>query len=363
MVELVIIGNGFDRAHGYETLYSHFIDWYIKKSYAISEKSGWVTMDHSLIKIKKIGPYLFNAKGELDREKLTHVYKHDFFKEIVENHKSSTWEGIEREYFLYLYKTVTNTHKLDPGADENPDDYDETLINKKVKDLNACLSIIKKELLEYLEDKTPKNILGIDLNGSILDYLNILIEKCKVDIKEKIAGGEVSDYKIVLLNFNYTYTAKACFDYIEKQGIKENLFIINIHGTLGDKNSIIFGYGDESDKRYSELEEIGDNDILSSFKSFDYFHSRAYSKLIGLLDKQNYNIHIMGHSCGVSDRVLLKELFCKNNCKKIQIYYHKRDDGSNDYKEKTMNISRIFPLDQKAAMRKKIVNIKDCKPL
>lgn len=364
MVELVIIGNGFDRAHGYETLYSHFIDWYIKKSYAISEKSGWVTLDHSLIKIKKLGPYLFNVKGELDREKLTHEYKHDFFKEIVENHKSSTWEGIEREYFLYLYKTVTNKHKFDPGADENPDDYDETLINKKVKDLNSCLSIIKNELLEYLEYKTPKNFLGVDLNGSILDSLNIFFAKCKIDITQKASARELSDYKIVLLNFNYTNTARGYYShFINKYGIRDNAFLIDIHGNLTDINSIIFGYGDESDKRYSELEEIGDNDILSNFKSFDYFHSRAYSSLIGLLENQEYNIHIMGHSCGVSDRVLLKELFCADNCKKIQIYYYKKDDETNDYKEKTMNISRIFPLDQKAKMRKKIVNIKDCKPL
>ncbi|OFY41266.1 MAG: hypothetical protein A2X18_12760 [Bacteroidetes bacterium GWF2_40_14] len=145
--------------------------------------------------------------------------------------------------------------------------------------------------------------------------------------------------------------------------MRDNAFLIDIHGNLSDINSIIFGYGDESDKRYSELEEIGDNDILSNFKSFDYFHSRAYSSLIGLLENQEYNIHIMGHSCGVSDRVLLKELFCADNCKKIQIYYYKKEDGTNDYKEKTMNISRIFPLDQKAKMRKKIVNIKDCKPL
>ncbi|MDX9925629.1 MAG: AbiH family protein [Ignavibacteriaceae bacterium] len=348
MVELVIIGNGFDRAHGYETLYSHFLEGYIRKRYNLFEESGGVTVEDDLIIINNwVDPKYY--KGKISYDKLDFTHKHNFFKEILNNHKDSNWEGIEREYFKHLYKLVTTSEKADT--------------NNKVKLLNECLTNIKKELIEYLEDKTPKNILSIDLNGSILDYLNILIEKCKVDIKEKTTGGEVSDYKIVLLNFNYTYTAKACFDHIEKQGIKDNVFIINIHGTLGDKNSIIFGYGDESDKRYSELEEIGDKDILSNFKSFDYFHSRAYSKLIGLLDKQNYNIHIMGHSCGVSDRVLLKELFCKNNCKKIQIYYNKRDDGSNDYKEKTMNISRIFPLDQKAAMRKKIVNIKDCKPL
>lgn len=362
MIDLVIIGNGFDLAHGYKTKYSDFIDWYIQKSYSTSKKSGWATMGNDLIKI--LVPGIYSKKGELDRSKLAFECNHEFFKEILNKHRDSNWEGIERDYFLYLYKAVTNSHKLDPLTFVNLEDNDENEINNKVANLNECLSIIKKELAEYLKSITPNNISSINHNGSILDSLQALFAKCKMNITQKSSEGDVSDYTVVLLNFNYTHTAESYYNYFcEKYNILSNTLLLNIHGNLSDKKTIIFGYGDESDKRYSELEETGNNDILSNFKSFDYLQNKEYSTLIELLENQEYNIHIMGHSCGVSDRVLLKELFCSDNCQKIKIYYHKREDRSNDYKEKTMNISRIFPLNQKAAMRKKIINIKDCKPL
>lgn len=349
MIDLVIIGNGFDLAHVYSTSYKNFIDWYIRKRYKLYFDSGGEITEDELIIINNWIDKKYVEK-EIYYSNLNFLAKHDFFGYIINNHLKSDWEGIEREYFKYLYKLVTTSEKAE--------------INTNVKRLNNCLTSIKIELVEYLENNTPKNSFSIDLNGSILDSLDKLFAKCKIEVARSDSRMKISDNRIVLLNFNYTHTASQYFDYYNhKYDINENAFIINIHGNLKDKKSIIFGYGDESDKRYSELEESGDNDILSNFKSFEYLHSKEYSTLIGLLENQKYNIHIMGHSCGVSDRVLLKELFCTDNCQKIQIYYHIKEDGSNDYKDKTMNISRIFPLDQKAAMRKKIVNIRDCKPL
>lgn len=348
MVELVLIGNGFDLAHDLKTKYSDFLEGYLRKRYNLYKESGGVTLEDELIIINKLAEPK-HYEGLINYDELDFTPKHDFFKEILYNHNGSNWEGIEREYFKYLYKLITTSEKADT--------------NNNVKLLNKCLTNIKKELIEYLR-VTAKENGPFKSNDSILDSLDILFAKCKTDISDSSSKGEFGDSKVVLLNFNYTNTANTYYRYFaQKYEIWNNTILINIHGNLDEQKSIIFGYGDESDRRYSELEESGDNDILSNFKSFDYLHSKAYSKLIGLLENQKYNIHIMGHSCGVSDRVLLKELFCTDNCEKIQIYYHKKEDGSNDYKDKTMNISRIFPLDQKAAMRKKIINIKDCKPL
>ena len=348
MIDLVIIGNGFDLAHVYCTSYKGFIDWYIRKRYKLYFDSGGVVTEDELITINNWIDKKY-VEEEIDYRNLNYIAKHDFFKDIIKDHLKSDWEGIEREYFKYLYKLVTTTEKTD--------------INTNVKLLNKCLTDIKNELIEYLGTAAKNNTI-FDSKGSILDSLEILFAKCKADASNSSSEGGFSDSKVVLLNFNYTNTAKTYYQFlVQKYEIWNNAFLINIHGNLKDKKSIIFGYGDESDRRYSEMEEIGDNDILSNFKSFEYLHSKEYSTLIGLLENQKYNIHIMGHSCGVSDRVLLKELFCTDNCEKIQIYYHRREDESNDYKDKTMNISRIFPLDQKAAMRKKIVNIRDCKSL
>jgi hypothetical protein len=74
-------------------------------------------------------------------------------------------------------------------------------------------------------------------------------------------------------------------------------------------------------------------------------------------------LYIMGHSCGLSDRVLLNSIFEHDKCSNIKIYYHDRKDDSTDYFEKTQEISRHFKPENKAMMRKKIVPFEKCSPL
>jgi hypothetical protein len=50
---------------------------------------------------------------------------------------------------------------------------------------------------------------------------------------------------------------------------------------------------------------------------------------------------------------MLDQIFEHQNCKSIKIYYYKKVDGSNDYTEKTYEISRHFK--DKGMIRKKIV--------
>jgi hypothetical protein len=69
----------------------------------------------------------------------------------------------------------------------------------------------------------------------------------------------------------------------------------------------------------------------------------------------------MGHSCGLSDRTLLNTIFEHNNCRSIKVFYHKKENGLDNYTEIIQNISRHF--NKKKLMREKIVNKTLCKPL
>jgi hypothetical protein len=72
---------------------------------------------------------------------------------------------------------------------------------------------------------------------------------------------------------------------------------------------------------------------------------------------------MFGHSCGLSDRVLLKELFENDRCNEIIIYYHQSEENKNDYFNKLMDISRHFSLQNKGKMRIRIRDFKQSKPL
>ena len=161
---------------------------------------------------------------------------------------------------------------------------------------------------------------------------------------------------IMLLSFNYTKTASL---YIPE---KEEYFTVNyIHGKLDNPESVIFGYGDELDEKYKQLQNLNDNECLKNVKSIKYLEADNYRKVLQFIESAPFQICIMGHSCGNSDRTLLNTIFEHENCISIKPYYHKRPNGSDDYIEIVQNISRNFK-DPKL-MIDRVVNKYYCEPL
>ena len=156
----------------------------------------------------------------------------------------------------------------------------------------------------------------------------------------------------MLLNFNYTTIAD---DYFKPN---DRLIINHIHGTLAASNSVIFGYGDELDEQYKILVNKKENLYLDNIKSIKYLESSNYRRLLSFVNADAFQIYIMGHSCGNSDRTLLNTLFEHKNCVSIKPYYHKRKDGSDNYMDLVQNISRNFT-DMKL-MRDRVVNKTFC---
>lgn len=161
--------------------------------------------------------------------------------------------------------------------------------------------------------------------------------------------------KIMLLNFNYT---KIADNYIPK---KEAFIVNHIHGDLTNSDGIIFGYGDELDDQYKYLKGLNNNEYLRFFKSTRYLESDNYRKMLSFIESAPFQVLIMGHSCGNSDRTLLNTLFEHNNCVSIKPYYYQKDNGSNNYLDLIQNISRNFT-DMKK-MRDRVVNKTYCEPL
>lgn len=160
----------------------------------------------------------------------------------------------------------------------------------------------------------------------------------------------------MLLNFNYTKTAK---QYLNQNS---NMFSLNhIHGVLEDPESIIFGYGDEFEDKYKKLQNLNNNECLKNIKTIRYLESDNYRKMHEFVESAPFQVIIMGHSCGNSDRTLLNTIFEHKNCVSIKPYYHKIDDNNDNYIELIQNISRNFK-DMKL-MRDRVVNKTYCKPL
>jgi len=343
MNKLVLIGNGFDLAHGLKSKYSDFLLWYLKEFF--SHVSFPNKHEDELMRVilrRPAASVSFNSFKEyneaLTNNDITPNYKNTFLKKIITENYINNWVDIESLYFSILksFCRRLEKHDIDKSAS----------IDSELRALNKCFDLLKEKLIAYLltiENSEKKE------NEDIHSHIN----KILIDNKSS---------NILFLNFNYTTTLDMYID-TNKYTLAK---IINIHGKLvDDKNPIIFGYGDELDPFYEKIERLNDNEFLRNIKSFDYFKAKNYHQLLRFLDDKSHSfeVHIMGHSCGVSDRLLLSNIFEHEKCASIKIYYYQKNYKEDDFIEKTQEISRHFSANYKSKMRRIINPYSECLPL
>lgn len=361
--KLILIGNGFDLALGLKTSYIDFLFWLIKsevekafikfpqrvhaegytqyndfyKDYLSIDFYGFSSNPLFDVLVKKGHPIIPDSVRKCkDLKTLKDTLKHfdieikvksnnSLFAEIIELSEVG-WVDIEEIYFKLLKKSLTSNNKT-------------TIIDE----LNTDLENISEKLKEYLCE------IEIDLKMSDAD--NYVSQFYDVIAKEDIIEEQQSDINpkhIYFLNFNYTESLSII---LESSGLEHIDITINqIHSSAFSDEPIIFGFGDEMDELYKKIEELNDNKYFKFIKSFYYFKSSKYRELLRFLNSNYYQVCVYGHSCGLSDRVMLNEIFEHQNCKSIKIYYYKDED----FTSKTMNISRHF--NSNKLMREKIVN-------
>lgn len=396
MNRLVIIGNGFDLAHGLPTSYKDFIDDYWKTVAGLYKNQAKSSYTDNFINVEYsiMSAYLEKAKGEVKNIK---TYKD--FTDFIEVYKSGTsynryqfgdengcliefknyffrliciqsienWVDIENVYYKLLKESLNGSKSI---IEINTQFEEVKFLLEKylIKNIEESFEFSEKEAEEFMDifnDVQYEGEFPIDRFYFELPKKDeIEFEKSFEKERLSLSGDRYLNYKKSIsiknyfLSFNYTSTV---FEYNKALG--NNLeSLIEIHGRLQDeRNPINFGFGDEMDKHYQEIEEKNYNEYLKNIKSFQYLHTSNYKRLLDLIDSEKFQVYIMGHSCGLSDRTLLNTIFEHENCCSIKIFYHQKEDGSDNYTEITQNISRHF--NKKKLMREKIVNKTLCQPL
>lgn len=433
MNRIILIGNGFDLAHGLPTGYVDFINnywedfsyqvlngyarWLLQhfgdapiKSYSdnfadlkvINKGSDEITeftvTDNEQNAFNEWCRFIndYNQVGRFT-ESLQLTFKNPFWKHISAQASLENWVDIENEYFQSLNRLIYQ---------------DKYLGYKSAKELNIDFHSIQNLLIEYLrkiqEEKISDELFNEGINkiifelinrqdiskggedlfwddifyqvstfsgGMIVDELNDELSNhpeyemlgkekgYRVIMNSEFDKGHWTEYlqpnRILLLNFNYTNTARKLY---AKSDDYPRCELIHIHGELDDKNNpIIFGYGDEMHDDYKKIVDLNNNAYLENIKSIRYLETDNYRKLLSFIDSAPFQIYIMGHSCGNSDRTLLNTLFEHKNCVSIKPYYYQKEDGTDNYIDIIQNISRDFK--DMTLMRDRVVNKKYCAPL
>lgn len=415
MNRIIIVGNGFDLAHQLATKYEDFINWYWDEwghslatsmnrnltdglcSFRLKDNvfyAGWALVwgYHYGISPKQYSLRYLVEHVKSDPKVCNFEMHSHFFTEICKTIEEKGWVDIEAEY----YRMLNSVYLSSPEK------------------LNNEFAILRTKLIEYLTSIQDSNINDSIVNQATRDCMmspfcanEISIEgrakwneflKCRIEDEDlldiiKLYGEsearkrvrQVSEFKkaqrkqidnmgigsingnelpsamlypdrIMLLNFNYTKTADMYMP------VDEYHFPVNhIHGHLDNPDSVIFGYGDELDNKYREISSLNNNELLKNIKSIRYLEDVNYRNVLEFVESAPYQIYIMGHSCGTSDRTLLNTLFEHPNCVSIKPFYYQNDEGQDNYIEIVQNISRNFSNAQK--MRDRVVNKTFCQPL
>lgn len=395
MNRLVIIGNGFDLAHGLKTSYKDFIEWYwnnkvkkfikephfnssehsdplcsLKASKDINSIQFFNFCNSNLFFYQRKDSYTYQEVKKYfdDNSKYLLMESSPFLERIMNNLNEKGWAGIEFDYYQLLKET------LEPECEFT------------ANELNSQLQFLQTKLVEYL-----KTLDKASLQQSLFDKITNKIDTSDFSVKsEDIAIKGISDeeisgiitdhtgprclnktipYNTMILSFNYTNTALlyntknkkiAPFDINPP---KETFIEHNyIHGSLDTPEQIIFGYGDDLERNYKDILDTNDNEMLKYSKSVKYLETNNYHRLLQFIESAPFQVFIMGHSCGISDRTLLNTIFEHDNCVSIKPFYHEdKDKGTDNFLDIVMNLSRNF--NDKQKFRDRVVNKERCETI
>ena len=409
MNRIIIAGNGFDLAHGLKTKYEDFINWYWENTFKKLqdcfklvfndglcrielERTGYSLYDYFHVTLfpSEIYKYIVSLRERYNGIRILEVSP--FLSRISQSIESKGWVDIEADYYAML---VERKGKKDELEKLNKDFaviqglLIEYLLSVQIADIdNSYLKLISACLFAPFQAKD----ISVKAKDKWIDFLkrrfgdSDLIDNIKLykpfDAKEIVKrvhefknaykdqiefmgvesiDGDVLPHdmlypdRIMFLNFNYTNTADFYFP------DHPSFILNNIHGKLTKPENVIFGYGDESDDEYENLKKMNDNEYLKHIKTSRYLETTKYRDLLSFIESGPFQVVIMGHSCGLSDRTMLNTLFEHANCVSIKPYYYVNEQGKDNYLDIVQNISRNFT--NPKLMRDRVVNKTFCEPL
>lgn len=397
MNRLVLIGNGFDLAHDLKTRYEDFIYWYWKRRITGLYNIRSTTSGDTLCDLEIIGTewhtYYYQHSIDINNSDGKTLYQHlvkhknkftihptPFFGSILKSLETKGWVDIENEYYnlleFYSLKQYSpkNIEELNKQLQ-----YLQELLTEYLTTINQQDIPIKDSIKKKIYAPIDKNDISVEAKSILNDYIDWCNKQDESLWKSQLnryykdfsfISGELSDIedfkrnpigfqrypdaymlprRIMLLDFNYTKTVRG---YLRQEF---DIFShIQIHGHLETPETMIFGYGDEFEDKYKKLQNLNDNECLTNIKTIRYQESDNYRRVLSFIESAPFQICIMGHSCGNSDRTLLNTLFEHKNCISIKPYFYIKEDGTDNYIEIVQNISRNFT-DMKL-MRDRVVN-------
>ena len=323
-MNILIIGNGFDLAHGLPTRYEDFLNfvyafkWYNKKQndFLFNEKKKQFE--------DFIRDLVNNEKNFDKRNELYDLIEENCWIEYFEKgKKDGGWEDFERDISKVIQaldrirkKRNEFLRKTPNGTEFQVDDYD----YKAIKNLGILKLKINVDDIERIKIKLIN-----DLN-KLTRCLEIYLEEFGDNFNITIKLPDIAELDKVryILSFNYTHTFQRLY-----QRPNGGIDYDYIHGEIKQESNLrtcnlILGIDEYLDQNLRNQ----DNEYIEFKKFFQRIYKKTGCKFIDWKKSINngcsslkHNIYIYGHSLDVTDGDILKDLIEIDNVK-TTIFYH-----------------------------------------
>lgn len=318
-MEILILGNGFDLAHGLKTRYTDFLDYWKKDK---DVENVW--LKHFVNKQKQLGDKWIDLEKEI----------YNVIKEIDVNLKDM------KSQYNYKNEPILKLYSFQKGCTDGT--FDLTKINKEL----TFFHDIETNEKEYgkIENGIPKyylktykgmiNFLYDQLRDFTKQFNKYLLDNVLKNIGNKKYNFSLAESKgIRVLNFNYTNTYEKLYDpHSIYAGANPNY--IYVHGKVCDSDDCNLVLGTHS--FYNNLPNDLREEINVEFNVFKKHNQRhrygtieAYQDLLKeLKDKRRMTeptFHVIGHSLDKADHNILRHIFTVRDNSTIKIYYHNQE--------------------------------------
>ena len=311
-MDILILGNGFDLAHGLDTKYDDFLKYY-------QEKYGTTRS----VRVDKSNNFLYN-----------NVWAKHFLNKILSGDK---WIDLENEIYnvivklseLPYFKNGVSHERYKDIAFWISKDYGEFNFDEVQRYFRKPEGFYTARDCYCVKIKDFVGFLHCHLRDFVKEFEKYLIEEEDQKIKKMPKFNlRVNSDCISLLNFNYTDTCeqlyKINFNYCS-YGIKTKA--VYVHGKINNEDDCNMVLGTHS---------FDNEQIPVEFNIFKKHHQRhkygtiePYQELLNELKypKKMYipRFHIIGHSLDKTDHNILKHILLAKEKSIINIYYHDED--------------------------------------
>lgn len=376
-MNILVIGNGFDLAHGLPTKYLDFLE-FVKVIKQILKKCNVDDIDWKNINIqikKLINSNLENVRNNLHSQEkmwndlIGNNFWIDYFKQC-NMHGKENWIDFESEISEVIQSLDDDMHGL--GQIYNIEDTVCDLSNSFLKDMYSDY-IDAVQPINPADNGFSEGILFKEIRDKLLDDLNRLIRAFeiylteyveKIEIRKKSA--DISELNIdYVLSFNYTHTFSKLYK-VSNNLKKENAHSLDyIHGETSSSNTIetnnmVLGIDEYllDNRRNIDIEFIAFkkyyqrihkqtgckykewvDEIRESWEGWTESIRKEASKYISgriiegkeasinNIKEITHNLYIFGHSLDDTDKDILKDLILNDNVKTTIFYHNKNTMG------------------------------------